>query len=87
MDRNSRVAAFDQPKWLDDDAVRLIDSGHCPDCRQRGFIFGPRGGSSQNVERANLDCRVRFNVAQALSHHVVMAHRIPKQSDGGADWS
>jgi hypothetical protein len=75
-------------EWLDETTVRLIDSGHCPDCRHRGFVMGPRGGSSTNIECGNLECRARFNVAQAsVSHHVVMAHRIPKQSEGGSDWS
>jgi hypothetical protein len=68
--------------------VKVLDSGHCPDCNHRGFIFGPRGGNSTNIECGNLDCRARFNVGQvSKSHHVMFAHRIPKQSEGGADWT
>lgn len=73
-----------QPLTVSD--VKKIDSGHCPDCNHRGFVFGPRGGAAMNIECGG--CAARFNVSQFIySHHIVMAHRIPKQSDGGSDWS
>jgi len=73
--------------WLNKAAVEIINSGRCPDCDYRGFVFGPGGASSQNIECGNLECRSRFNVARfSFSHHVVMAERIPKQSEGGSAW-
>lgn len=64
-----------------------IDSGHCPDCNHRGFVLGPRGGASINIECGNLECRSRFNIASGWStHHVLMAQRISKEVDGGANW-
>ena len=73
---------------LDDDVLVTIDGGHCPDCNHRGFVLGPRGGMSINIECGNLDCRARFNVASSSgSHHLVFVQRIPKQSEGGHDWT
>lgn len=65
-----------------------MSAGFCPDCGWRGFVLGPRGGVAQNIECGNVMCRARFNVTQPFtSHRIVMAHRIPKQSEGGARWS
>lgn len=73
---------------LPDDDVAKLDAGYCLDCGHRGFVLGPRGGNSTNIECGNLGCRARYNVAQlSMSHHIVMAHRIPKQSEGGSDWA
>jgi hypothetical protein len=72
---------------LTENEIARINAGRCPDCGYRGFVFGPRGGASTNIECGNVACRARFNVAQmAVSHHVVMGHRIERQSEGGADW-
>jgi hypothetical protein len=69
----------------DDDLANKINDGHCPDCDYRGFIIGPRGGAAINIECASLDCRSRFNVVN-FGGRIMMAQRIPKQSDGGSDW-
>jgi len=75
-------------EFLDDDAVAKIDRGYCPDCGHRGFVLGPRGGASMNIECGNVACRARFNIVQLpASHHIVAGHRIEKQSEGGSDWS
>jgi hypothetical protein len=82
------LVSNEQPEWLNDDQIEKIDKGHCPDCGHRGFIIGPRGGASVNIECGNTDCRARFNVAQRpMSHHIAGGHRIEKQSEGGSDWS
>lgn len=52
-----------------------ITAGHCPDCGQRGFVIGPQGGASINIECANITCRERFN-ATFYSGEVVFAQRI-----------
>lgn len=66
--------------------VETIDRGHCPDCNHRGFVLGPRGGNGQNIECGG--CGNRFNVAAtSMSHHIVMAHRIPREDHGGSDWT
>lgn len=69
-----------------DEAIRAaIDSGHCPDCGHRGFVFGPMGGASTNIECGNVNCLARFNVARGpLSSYVLFAERIAKRSEGGA---
>jgi hypothetical protein len=71
---------------LNDKDRANLTHGHCPDCGYRGFVLGPRGGASINIECGNLDCRARFDVTTAMTHHVVFAQRIPKQSEGGSDW-
>ena len=75
---------------LNDAAKRSIADGYCPDCKHRGFVLGPKGGSSINIECANLNCRSRFNIATVFDPGrgvmVVFCHRIEKQSEGGADW-
>lgn len=71
--------------WLDTATVARMSDGYCPDCNHRGFVLGPRGGASINIECGG--CGSRFNVASGLtSHRLVMAHRIPKEAEGGADW-
>ena len=57
------------------DLAGEISKGRCPDCGQRGFVLGPRGGSAQNIECASLACRSRFNVA-VMGFRVMMCHRI-----------
>jgi hypothetical protein len=72
----------------DDERVRAaIDTGHCPDCDHRGFVLGPRGGASINIECGNVKCLARFNVCTAATPQrisVVMAQRLPRRRDGGA---
>lgn len=62
-----------------------LNSGHCPDCRGRGFVLGPRGGLALNIECAQLPCRARFNVA-LFSGVAQTAQRIEKRSEGGPEW-
>lgn len=62
-----------------------INDGDCPDCGERGFVIGPRGGMAINIECANLDCRARFNVA-LYSGRAQMVERLPKVSEGGLPW-
>jgi len=62
-----------------------IERGDCPDCHQRGFVIGPMGGNSVNIECANLSCRSRFSVGFYASQ-VLMGSRIDKQSEGGHSW-
>jgi hypothetical protein len=40
-----------------------ISLGHCPHCKYRGFVIGPWGGMSINIECGNVACRRRYNVA------------------------
>jgi len=65
--------------------LQALDRGTCPTCSRRGFVIGPQGGMSINIECANVKCRDRFNVA-FYSGHVQAAQRIPKQADGGIEW-
>jgi hypothetical protein len=72
--------------WLEPDQVERMSDGYCPDCGHKGFVLGPRGAAAINIECGG--CGARFNVGSGLSsHRFVMAHRIPKRSEGGADWS
>lgn len=67
--------------------IYRLNEGHCPVCDYRGFVLGPRGGHSVNIECGNVECRARFNVASAWrSHAIVFAQMIPKQAEGGSDW-
>jgi len=73
--------------WLDRLAIAMLNQGRCPDCTEKGFRLGPRGGAAQNIECANPKCRARFNVSRfSAMDHVVIAERIPKESEGGAAW-
>lgn len=76
------------PDMLPDDVVEGLDQGYCPDCQHRGFVLGPRAlATATNIECGNLDCRARFNVIHLThSHHLITAHRIPKESEGGGSW-
>jgi hypothetical protein len=65
-----------------------IDAGYCPDCGHKGFVLGPRGGSARNIECGNGSCRARFLVGEmSFTHHILCGQRIPKQREGGGDWS
>jgi hypothetical protein len=82
-DRIHNMPAFDPVQ------ARSIADGYCPDCRHRGFVLGPRGGASQNIECGNLACRARFNITPAFmdsSGMFAFCHRIEKESEGGSDW-
>lgn len=77
----------DPPRLLPmpgDDAA-AITGGNCPDCRYRGFVLGPMGGASQNIECGNVACRARFNVT-VYAGQVLLAQRIERQAEGGAPW-
>lgn len=50
-------------KPLGDAELARLTAGHCPQCNYRGFVIGPAGGQSINVECGNLECRNRYNVA------------------------
>ena len=50
-----------EPLELSD--LAKISRGNCPCCNSRGFVIGPQGGKSINIECANIGCRCRFNVA------------------------
>ena len=66
-----------------DEAVRsAINAGHCPDCKYRGFVLGPKGGASINIECGNTECRHRFNVV-TFSSDVLRADRI----DFNGEWA
>jgi ribosomal protein S27E len=76
----------DPREMLDGHAIARLRAGYCPDCGHRGFILGPRGGASTNIECGG--CGNRFNIAQSSrSHHIIMGARIASQADGGSDWS
>lgn len=68
-----------------DGIEKRITEGHCPHCNERGFVLGPMGGRSINIECANLECRSRFNVAM-VSGSCLMAHAIPNETQGGGAW-
>lgn len=57
--------------------LEVMTKGHCPDCNHRGFVLGPRGGASINIECGG--CGNRFNVAAGIvTHDLVMGQRIPR---------
>jgi hypothetical protein len=65
-----------------------IAEGHCPNCGYRGFVLGPRGGASMNIECGSLDCRARFNIAQYRHGlRLTIGERIARQSEGGSEWT
>jgi hypothetical protein len=55
-----------------------ITTGHCPACGYRGFVFGPRGGSSVNIECGNVKCRTRYNIATDMWQRVIMVQEIDR---------
>jgi hypothetical protein len=68
---------------MSDDEEQLADtlsSGHCPDCKQRGFVLGPMAGHAINIECANVKCRARYNVA-LFGGNVMFAQRIERSSE------
>jgi len=70
---------------LTDPEIDMINAGHCPDCKHRGFVLGPRGGAAINVECGG--CANRFNIAcTSFSHTIVYGHRLPSLNQGGASW-
>jgi hypothetical protein len=70
---------------LSTDEIGRIVQGHCPDCGHRGFVLGPQGGLSINIECGNLECRSRFH-ATLYASAVVAGQRIEKRSQGGSAW-
>lgn len=76
----------DDPEELEYTRRRAaITSGLCPECGYRGFVLGPRGGESINIECGNLDCRRRYNVVM-FGGTCVFYDDIPKESEGGSVW-
>ena len=55
-----------------------LTRGHCPDCDYRGFVLGPHGGASFNVECGNVACRSRFNLTLDATSEVTCAQRIKR---------
>jgi len=55
-----------------------LTRGHCPECDYRGFVLGPDGGGSHNVECGNIACRSRFNLVIRGSTEVACAQRIER---------
>lgn len=68
---------------LTDDEIDSISMGNCPTCHGRGFVIGPQGGKSINIECASVMCRERYNVA-FYSGRAMMAQRISNGWDGPA---
>lgn len=62
-----------------DTLASTITRGLCPDCGYRGFVVGPQGGKSTNIECANIDCRSRFNAA-FFGGEAALVARIPRES-------
>jgi len=63
-----------------------VTDGYCPDCGHRGFVLGPQGGLSINIECGG--CGSRYNVARArLSPRIAWGQRIAKLGEGGTDWT
>lgn len=48
---------------LSEHDLDTLTRGHCPICKQRGFVLGPQGGLNHMIECAELSCRMRYNVA------------------------
>jgi hypothetical protein len=44
--------------------IESLSHGKCPDCGSQGFMLGPQGGVSQNIEC--LGCGQCFNIAPFL---------------------
>ena len=61
---------------LTQDELDVLSSGHCPRCKQRGFVIGPAGGASLNIECANVNCRERWNIVW-MSGRAIYAHALP----------
>jgi hypothetical protein len=73
-------------RQLSDSELTDASRGLCPVCYNRGFVIGPQGGLSINVECADLDCRARFNIVwrsgQALWGEVIEKDGL----EGGSRW-
>jgi hypothetical protein len=50
-------------------------------------MIGPKAGLSLNLECGDVKCRKRYNVISHYSHRIAMGQHLPKQEDGGADWT
>jgi hypothetical protein len=59
----------------DSDAFKQLADGICPECGHRGFVLGPRGGASINVECGNRVCAARYNLV-TFGWELVSAQRI-----------
>jgi hypothetical protein len=73
------ILKFEQ---LDDAQLKKMSDGYCPDCGHKGFVLGPRGGMSINIECGG--CRNRFNVASSShSHRFLWGQRIDRAGNWG----
>lgn len=73
--------------FVDDPTIiQSIEDGHCPDCHHRGFVLGPQGGMSINVECGNLGCRHRFNVTR-WQGQTAFVERLECVAEGGIPWA
>jgi hypothetical protein len=62
-----------------------LSTGHCPDCGHRGFVLGPRGGMSRNIECGG--CGHRFNIVEVPGGgRIAFAERIQPIEEGGSPW-
>jgi hypothetical protein len=59
----------------DSDEFKKLADAVCPDCLHRGFVLGPRGGASINVECGNRACGARFNLV-TFGWDLIAAQRI-----------
>lgn len=62
-----------------------ISKGNCPACDNRGFVIGPQGGRSINIECADPACRSRYFVV-FMSGAAMMGHILQKRSEGALKW-
>jgi len=70
---------------MNEAALETLSRGLCPICAHRGFVLGPQGGMSMNIECANVECRRRFNVV-TVSGRVITAQQIERRGEGGTIW-
>jgi hypothetical protein len=68
---------------LDQSALDDLSRGRCPMCLYRGFVIGPQGGRSINIECANVACRDRFN-ATFVAGTALFAQHIGNGKEGPA---
>lgn len=66
---------------INDADLKTISKGCCPACRKRGFVIGPAGGASLNIECANTRCRDRYNVV-FISGTAMIGHHLGNGATG-----
>jgi len=70
---------------MNEAALEVLSRGLCPICARRGFVLGPMGGMSINIECANVECRRRFNVVP-FAGTILKAEQIDRRGEGGVTW-